>query len=279
MKTMPCPTEWMEYIEGEVTQSRARDIESHLSICPVCRRQVEDRRELVDLLGRPDERLAGIDLVPGLRRAIEAPDAEPGRRRRKVPVLAWAAVAIVAFVLAAFLWRLGAPFSSPGQDNGFRVKAARPGQLESDRWVALLPYRLPAGGAPTRLGESISTAEYTLFAYTNLGERPYRYLMVFGVDAQGEVFWFHPPYVEAGTDPESIEIKQGVAGVELSEKIQHDFAPGTLRIVGLFTHEPLKVSQVEAMVQKLVKDGAWRESKRLPVADSGQHIITTEVRP
>jgi hypothetical protein len=97
--------------------------------------------------------------------------------------------------------------------------------------------------------------------------------MIFAVDEAGRVYWFHPAYSQEGEDPASIGISKGADQVELKEQIRHEFSEGRLWIYGLFTNRPLRVSAVE----KLVEDVSPGE--RIPVEDSGQQVLTTEVKP
>jgi hypothetical protein len=118
-------------------------------------------------------------------------------------------------------------------------------------------------------------------SYTNLGENPYEYLMVFAVDSKGEVYWLFPAYLEEGSDPRSIEIFQGRPQVELGEKIRHDFTPGPLVFYGVFTHQPLHVSTIESLVGEMIRSNQWiiEAPARLPVENAAQQLITTRVEP
>jgi hypothetical protein len=97
--------------------------------------------------------------------------------------------------------------------------------------------------------------------------------MILARDASGRVHWFYPAYTGKGTDPRSIPVGGNVSGAELFEKVRHDFAPGPLWIYGLFTRKPLRVSEVEALVQGL------EPGERIPLDGSAQHIQKTVVAP
>ena len=74
--------------------------------------------------------------------------------------------------------------------------------------------------------------------------------MIFAIDASRQVRWFYPAYQRADSDPESISIKGGKAAITLPDVIRHDFAVGPLTMYAVFTHAPLRVLDLEAMVRK-----------------------------
>jgi hypothetical protein len=286
-----CPRDWFAYLEDEVTLNRSRELQQHLHGCDRCRAHLEQDRRLLRSLAQPDQRLVDRDLLPAIHRRLAAAQAEPppARRRSAVRVgLAAAAAAVAGVVIVCTLVGTGAGPAGPKQpqpaataEPEVRVKGAGGiGQPEQpDRLVGLQVYRLPPGGEPRRLTRGLQPGDHALFAYTNLASRPYSHLMILAVDAAGAIHWYYPAYLEPADDPTSIPIRARVSAAPLPEKIRHDFAPGRLCIVGLFTRTPLRVSQVEAVIRELRAAGGWSCGRRLPIADSGQHAIETRVRP
>jgi len=278
MTCKPCPVDWHAYIEGELSQSQASDMDAHLEFCVDCRSELDKQKKLIRLLGRADEAFQDVDLSDAL---LQASREESDLRDRRSRILVWV---LAGFFLAAmsaglWAWSWNQPSSAPHDPEAFRVKALRDGVPESDRWVAILPYRLLESGRTQRLGEQMAKDEALLLAYTNLGPKPYSYLMVFAVDARGRIHWYHPAYEKADEDPQSTPISKSSTGVELKEAIRHDLASGTLRLVAVFSHKPWRVSEIERMVGDMWDAGSWWESTRLPITDSGQHFVTTEVGP
>ncbi len=98
-------------------------------------------------------------------------------------------------------------------------------------------------------------------------------MMVYAVDAAGEVRWFYPAYEAAGTNPSSIAIQAG-ANVLLAEVIRHPFAAGPLTLQALFSRAPLRVSQVEAwLATRPAADAAP------PWPDVYRQILISSVEP
>jgi hypothetical protein len=259
--------ELFSYLEGEVTKRRAAEIDEHLAACRACRERLSSRREMLGMLAEPDEELEGLDLVAGVRRLIEEQGNKPVEPRRKIPAVSVRIGLLVALAGAVALW-----FATEEQDE-FRIKSAGPAVHQQDRFVGLQAFRLGEGDRPDPLSDRLGRGDFLLFAYTNQGEKPFPYMMILAVDARRRVHWFYPAYTREGSDPRSIPIGGNVSGAELFEKIRQDFAPGPLWIYGLFTRKPLRVSEVEAMVQGL------DPGQRIPVEDSAQHILATAVEP
>ena len=112
------------------------------------------------------------------------------------------------------------------------------------------PERLAVGEAH-RAGSVMHAGESLAFAYANPAELGAGYLLVFGRDAGGRVYWFWPAWSDAADNPASLPIQATPAGappVELTEAVRQPLPTGPLTIVGLFTPRPLHVRQVEEAV-------------------------------
>jgi len=130
---------------------------------------------------------------------------------------------------------------------------------------------------PEPLTGPVSTTDGFLFSYTNLGNNPFNYLVIFAVDARKNVRWFYPAYEQLGTNPTSIPIKQGLADVPLPDLIHQDWAPGPIVFHALFSSRPLHVLEVEARVEQAGSVQATREP--LYVSDTWDQVTTTELVP
>jgi hypothetical protein len=243
------------YLEGEVTASERAEIETDLAGSATSRAELERCQAICSALREPDETLEGLDLLPAVHLAAREQGA-PARRRFGLGFCA--ALAAVAF--ASIVFALGRLPEPP------RAKSAAPAAAR--RWTAVQAFAVDAAGIPRQLGTALSARAGLAFAYSNLGESPFSHLMIFGVDAGGEVRWFHPAYERAGSDPQSIAIGRG-SGVELAEVIRHDLPAGQLTIYSLFSRRPLHVLEVEAALR----------AHQLPFADTAQHEATVQVLP
>lgn len=252
-------------LEGEVTASERRALEQELTPSSEARARLAELERIRDTLAAPVPEISAVDLVAGVRNALrrgEGPkSASPTRARRLVLGVAAAACAVAAaFVLVP-----------RALEPEFRAKSNV--GSEAHRWASIEVYRVGQQGVPQKLQDELASSDALLFSYTNLGAHPFSHLMVFSVDARGEVRWFHPAYEREGSDPASVPIAAD-AQVTLPELIEQDFPPGPLAIHALFSRRALRVSQVERWVAD--SRGALRAA---PFADTHSRVVTVRVLP
>jgi hypothetical protein len=238
------------YLEGEVTTSERAAIDSELSSSAQARNTLRQLQKIVDHLAAPAPDLEGIDLEARVRAAMHQPLPAPRTRRRLLPV--W----LVG--VAACLGGLVLYLARPPEAAEFRAKSNGVLAVPAKRWAGIQIYKAIEHSTPELLGTEISPSDGLLFSYTNLGARPFDYLMIFAVDARGEVSWFYPAHEQVGENPESISIRRERANVPLGEVIRQDFAAGPLSLYALFTRESRKVLEIEA----------WVKEHGRPLADS-----------
>lgn len=178
--------------------------------------------------------LARLD--PAAPRAQERLAAGLGfanRASSPLALLTWAVAPVAAALILVAWLRQGAV------DRQFASR----GTGHPDR-PALVAYRASLQ-PPTPLGSVMTPGEELAFAYENPGG--YRHLMVVGVDDRGKLYWFHPDPDVTGA---ALPITGGPGRVELPEAIRHAYGDGSLRILGLFSHEPLTVSRVAGLIDR-----------------------------
>lgn len=257
------------YLEEEVTPRERMTLEKELADSPRARRQLEALHNLRSSLSAGIPELGEVDLVPALQKVRAsggAPASVRGRAR------SWYYALMVAATFALLVGG-GAALLQPGRPE-FRVKSADVTEGARERWAGIRVYRVEAGGgAPERLADGMRSSDGLLFSYTNLGGEPFDYLMIFGVDARGEVHWFHPAYEREGTNPASIPIEKSQSNVPLPELIRHDFPPGPLAIHALFTTWPVRALDVERSLS-LSRDPA----AALALSGAVDQVVRTQVR-
>lgn len=256
------------YLEGEVTASERAKIEAELNDSAEARRTLEQLRKVSKLLGAPAPELESMDLTARVRAAVRQPAPLPTPRSRRLASL-W--LGLAACLGAVALFALNPQQTRNDDSSEFHTKANRTAGSEGNRWAGIQIFRVRGGAAPERLGGEMKSGDGLVFSYTNLGEHPFEYLMIFAVDGENQVRWFYPAYESAGTNPESIAIERGHASVALGELLQHDFADGSLSIYALFTNVKANVLQIENWVKQ---HGAPTES---PVPDGVLQRIDTRV--
>jgi hypothetical protein len=94
----------------------------------------------------------------------------------------------------------------------------------------------------------LSAGDELAFAYANPEE--YERLLVFVVDELQHVYWYHPAWSDATTNPTAIPIEATKRVVELREAVGHAFAGHKLTLYGVFGHEALTVKTVEERIAR-----------------------------
>ncbi|MFT3710016.1 MAG: hypothetical protein QM817_20480 [Archangium sp.] len=236
-------------LEGELPAERAGQLEAWLTSDQGRARVAESKHFMAGLSAKPE-----VDLVSEVERRIT--------RRRRTRALGWTlGVVTVAASLALFLtWR-------PPAET--RIKG---GSDAPNEWAGIELYRLDAKALPERVDGSLSREDSVLVAYTNGGESPFTHLMVFGVAQNGRVYWYYPAWLDEREDPVSISISPTTTPTELRERIAHDLTPGRLVVTAVFSRGPLRVSEVERLVQETPP------GEELPIRETVQQRFELEVR-
>ena len=104
------------------------------------------------------------------------------------------------------------------------------------------------------------------FAYVNSAHK--HRLLVFAVDDNRHVYWYHPAWTDARDNPVGVAIVPDDAVHEISQAVTHRLAGQRLQLFGAFSDETLSVRDVEAAVARAPSD----EQGLLRVALPGSEI-------
>jgi len=212
-----------DHFAGRGTAASDRQMWRHLPGCERCRARYRALTMLESLEPGGNERARDR-----MARAVFAPVP----RRRAVwgaaLALAAAAVLLVALPRDRFRARGGDPVGGDGP--------------------ALSIFRVPAGGAPERVGAVVRAGDGLAFSYSNPATAKATHLLVFAVDQGGRVYWFWPAWTDGASDPRALAIATGDAPVELAEAVRHPLPPGRLTVHALFARRPYRVREIEAAV-------------------------------
>jgi hypothetical protein len=256
--------ELVAYLEREVTPSEATAIETNLARSSEARRQLQQLEQIKRRLSTSP--IEEVDLTARVRRAILS-------AQRPRPAAARARVWYGALAAAASLL-LGIGFGSawlPPEEFRSKAGAAAPAL----RWAGVQAYLVSEGAEPEQIGRrGIPRGAGLLLAYTNLGDAPYEYLMVFALDADRRVVWLYPGDDGARTEPESIRIEGNAAQTLLPDVVSHEWSPGPLAIHAIFSREPLRASVVERWL-----DEHQAGELAPPTGESVQQVLELEVEP
>lgn len=204
------------HFDGDGSPADEAELRAHLPSCARCQRRYERRL----LLSRLDPR------APSAEDRLAAGLGFAARRRRAPATFRWGALALAAAAVVLFV-------GTRAEEPQPRGAGARP---------ALLVYRVTNAGAESA-GASILAGDELAFAYANPSNR--RYLLIYGVDEHGHVYWFHPGWPEGGPPPSAVAARPGAGPHELPEAVRHRFDGRRLRITAVLTDERLGVESFE----------------------------------
>jgi hypothetical protein len=219
-----------KHFARRIGPAEERALRQHLPGCDSCRTRYE-RHLLVEGLdpARPAgaARLAvGLGL-PGA--ASASPRPRPQRLARTLGLML-----PLAGAAALLLW-----WMRPSQpDAGTPEFQARGGGR-----TQLLTYRLSAGHPPSPVVDRLEVRDELAFVYRN--PRGWPYLLVFGVDEHGHVYWYHPGWADQRSQPRAVPVEQGARSVELPEGIAHAYDGERLVLHALFTAQAMTVQEME----------------------------------
>ena len=212
----------------------------HVTNCAACKSHYRRRQILAEL---DPEALPAEER----HRLADLGSVKPERR-----VLAFPAAALAIVAIAAVLFFVIRP--APEKGDGFHARGAGgdSGTMSNPTTSTIAVYRV---GDHTLLSANgfVRRDDELAFSYTNGAHKPY--VMIFGVDERGEVYWFYPAWTSAADNPKALATDREHATVELKEAIKHPLAGERLTIHGLFLDEPRTVRDVEAALHEHHLDG------------------------
>jgi hypothetical protein len=240
--TVPCPDsgELTRLLDGELTENRGTALRAHAAGCASCAAELESQRRLLARVaapvpGRPSA--GAVAAVMGRLDAADAAAASPARLRPGPRT--WAALALAAAAAAV----VGVIGVRPERHDDFAARGAAPG------WEQKVGVELWALQDQPRLlvaGDRLAPGVAVVASYSNVDPAP-AWLLVFAVDARGEVHWLYPAYLDVSRDPEAQRLEGSVVRRALPESVVLEDVPGgALRLVTVVTRAPLHVSDVEA---------------------------------
>jgi hypothetical protein len=216
-------------------------LRAHLPDCARCR-GLYDRHLLYETLVHGDRRPAVDRIAAGL--GLGPAPQTPGRALLAPWSLAGLTAAAGLLLIVAVARRHSDSADVADSDRQFlaRGRAAVAGHSRID------VYKVHGGDRPVAADGKIAARDELAFAYRN--PRAYKHLLLFGVDEDRNVYWFHPAWVDPARPPLAIAIAPGPAPHELGEAVRHELRGRTLRVVGLFTNAPVSVTAVEERVRR-----------------------------
>jgi len=96
MECNSAETQFVSYIDGELSGPLLEQLEQHLEECPKCRAALEEMRNFLEVRIPKDSPEPSLDLLPSVRRQIAGPSPRNSWTLRRLSLAAAAALALVA---------------------------------------------------------------------------------------------------------------------------------------------------------------------------------------
>lgn len=204
-------------------------LRDHLPACAECRQAYEEH-QIVERLDSaapsPRERLA---------RALGLP-SEASRPRRRNLTWALASLAVASAVVLAVM----------AKTHGGEGITSRGAVALGAAPVDVAIFRVKHEGESILVKDAIAADDELAFAYRNeLGKA---FLMIFAIDGQNRVMWYHPAWTDPEDNPRALPITKQVGLKELPEAVRHRLQGTSLTVYALFMDTPLDVRTVERRV-------------------------------
>jgi len=236
MPTCPGNQEWLSLIDGEATENRAAELRAHASGCSRCAQELALQHQLVrDLAAPVPVSFGAVEAVMRRLENVERPSRRSGWRSWAFAGGALAAAAAVALVLVQATAIEHGVFSA----RGHRVPWTQ--KVGVEVWaIESSPRKLEAGAA-------LSPATAIVASYHNV-DAAAAYLLVFAMDARGELHWAYPGFEDVKTDPSAVRLEPLQMRKILPDSVMLDELPaGPMELITLISREPLRVSRIETL--------------------------------
>jgi hypothetical protein len=225
------------HFAGRIVPEQERTMRAHLFECQDCRARYE-RHLLLDELD-PRARGAKERLAIGLGLQRRSPAAQPATSTWGLVVVAMACCALLL---------LPAKLHAPHEAIPAEFAARGSGLPFASETPSLQIYRLRGQRAPELVRDVIAPDDELAFAYTNPSTSAFEYMLIFGTDENGRVYWYHPAWTDPHDDPSAIPIVPGSQLHELSEAVRHPLMGRELSLLAVFSHDRITVQEVERLM-------------------------------
>lgn len=236
MSSAACPLLGLvdAHFAGSIRPAQEQRMRQHLPDCPACRRRYERQLLLAELDPSAPDAKTRLARGLGLRLSRPLPSWLPSLR---LPAVGMALATAAAVCLLLVL-----PRGTSATEEGFTARGG--GRLPAEEAPTMLVYRLTPDGGSEPLAQTLAPRDELAFAYRNPEGHPF--LMVFGEDEHGHVFWYHPSWNDAARNPSAVPVAPSADMVELPEAISQNLDGQELTLHAVFMDSPWTVRQMEA---------------------------------
>jgi len=220
-----------EHFTVGLRADREARLRAHLPTCPSCRTAYE----AYQIAERLDP--AAVPARERMARSLGLGGGTPGRTR----VSGWTGATLATVGAAILLLAVVRPLPGGGPEP-----VARGGRVDSAGALEVAAFRIHGGSHSTRIEHTVSADDELAFAYRN--EVAKAFLMIFAIDSDGRVLWYHPAWTNPADNPQALPITSQIGFKELPEAIRQSLRGPRLVLYSLFMDQPLDVRTVEARI-------------------------------
>jgi hypothetical protein len=245
--------------EGKLPPKARTNLLKSVDRCPACAEYYARHQKLESALCGTDEPFT-VFSMERTKKALFATLAEktaPKKESSAFPrILAPAAIVAAAAVLAVFLFpgkpaldRTPITPSAVISPVTLVARGGFPQKAQADAGIRV--FRVSKDAAHVSEGGDLFIDDTITFTYTYVNESGGA-LALFGIQNTGEIRWYYPGYNEKMSIP--------IEGDKVDEPLKDgillavNHRPGRLRIIALFTEEPLSTEEIEAATAAMRKD-------------------------
>jgi hypothetical protein len=220
-----------EHFTVGLRADREARLRAHLPTCPSCRAAYEAYQMAEQL---------DPGAVPARERLARSLGFGAGTRVR-TRVSGWTGATLAMVGVATLLLLVVGRLPGAGPEP-----VARGGRVDGAGALEVAAFRIHGGSKSTRIEHTVSADDELAFAYRNEVAKPF--LMIFAVDGDGRVLWYHPAWTHPADNPKAVPITTQVGFKELPEAIRQPLHGPRLAVYSLFMDQPLDVRAVEARI-------------------------------
>lgn len=234
------------HFKGRGTPQNHALIMEHLPDCPDCHQYFKKRMFLAEM-------------IPGAPTQQERIGATVGLSAPRAPRAMGFSAFVSAAAMAAGVFLVWPTTQS--SDDGFQSRGNKDRVVAPVESQEVFAYVASDGAENALVKKEIRHSDELIFSYRNNSSASH--LMVYGVDEQKNVYWYHPAWVDAADNPSAVPIAQSEKVIALPLAVAHAYQGANLQLFALFLNEREAGMTVQNLERLLENDGQGLKEKNL----------------
>lgn len=256
---------------GELAAMKRHRLFDELDQCDACASHYRYYHRMETALCRPADGLSPFAVQRARAAVLEL--RHNSKKPRLLSIRRLALAGSLSGLTLALIWLLIGPTApdpdrvnlSPASTLAPVAVVARGDGASQNSRIGIRVFRVSTRRDDTAETDRLTIKDIVTFTYSQVDDSP-GYLTIFGIQSTGDIRWYHPPY----SGRESILVNGGKVDEPLGDgfQLEVNHRPGWLRIVSLFSQQPIDTDTIEAVVRHWSAGTSQiREMVPLPLAD------------